>query len=71
MNQIQAGNSATQTKLEIGGRELTVDAGHVAQQASGAVTIRSGDTMLLVTATMAASAATGPLTVSTLNRCPR
>ena len=55
MNNIQAGNPATQTKLEIGGRGLTADAGHVAQQASGAVTIRSGDTMLLVTATMAAS----------------
>ncbi|HET9848077.1 MAG TPA: polyribonucleotide nucleotidyltransferase [Candidatus Dormibacteraeota bacterium] len=55
MNNIQAGNPATQTKLELGGRELTADAGHVAQQASGAVTIRSGDTMLLVTATMAAS----------------
>jgi polyribonucleotide nucleotidyltransferase len=55
VNNIQAGNPATQTKLEIGGRGLTADAGHVAQQASGAVTIRSGDTMLLVTATMAAS----------------
>ena len=55
MNNIQAGSPATQTKLELGGRELTADSGHVAQQASGAVTIRSGDTMLLVTATMAAS----------------
>ncbi|HEY4871136.1 MAG TPA: polyribonucleotide nucleotidyltransferase [Candidatus Dormibacteraeota bacterium] len=44
-----------QTQLEIGGRTLKVETGHVAQQASGAVTVRMGDTMLLVTATMAAT----------------
>ena len=44
-----------QTQLEIGGRTLTVETGHVAQQASGAVTVRMGDTMLLVTAVMAAA----------------
>jgi polyribonucleotide nucleotidyltransferase len=44
-----------QTQLEIGGRTLTVETGHVAQQASGAVTVRSGDTMLLVTAVMSAA----------------
>jgi len=44
-----------QTQIEIGGRTLTVEAGRVAQQASGAVTVRMGDTMLLVTATMAAT----------------
>ncbi len=55
MNQTQAEHSATSTQIEIGGRTLTVETGQVAQQASGAVTIRSGDTMLLVTATMAAS----------------
>jgi len=43
------------TQLEIGGRTLTVETGHVAQQASGAVTVRMGDTMLLVTAVMAAT----------------
>jgi polyribonucleotide nucleotidyltransferase len=32
------------------GRKLTVETGHIAEQASGAVLIRSGDTMLLVTA---------------------
>jgi polyribonucleotide nucleotidyltransferase len=32
------------------GRTLTVETGHIAEQASGAVLIRSGDTMLLVTA---------------------
>jgi polyribonucleotide nucleotidyltransferase len=44
-----------QTQLEIGGRTLTVETGHVAQQASGAVTVRMGETMLLVTAVMAAA----------------
>ena len=44
-----------QTQLEIGGRTLKVETGHVAQQASGAVTVRMGDTMLLVTATMSAT----------------
>jgi polyribonucleotide nucleotidyltransferase len=53
--QTQAGNPATQTKIDIGGRTLTAEAGRVAQQASGAVTVRMGDTMLLVTAVMAAS----------------
>jgi len=44
-----------QTQIEIGGRTLTVETGRVAQQASGAVTMRMGDTMLLVTAVMAAT----------------
>jgi len=43
------------TQLEIGGRTLTVETGHVAQQASGAVTVRMGDTMLLVTAVMSST----------------
>jgi polyribonucleotide nucleotidyltransferase len=55
VNQTHAGNPATQTKIEIGGRTLTVETGHVAQQASGAVTVRMGDTMLLVTAVMSAT----------------
>jgi len=55
VNTTHAGNPATQTQLEIGGRTLTVETGHVAQQASGAVTVRMGDTMLLVTAVMSAT----------------
>jgi len=55
VNQTHAGNPATLTNIEIGGRTLTVETGHLAQQASGAVTIRMGDTMLLVTAVMAAA----------------
>src|SRR6202163_4885336 len=46
------GGIVNKTQLEIGGRTLTVETGHVAQQASGAVTVRMGDTMLLVTAVM-------------------
>src|SRR5207244_4757005 len=48
------GGIVNQTQIEIGGRTLTVETGPVAQQASGAVTIRMGDNMLLVTAVMSA-----------------
>jgi polyribonucleotide nucleotidyltransferase len=37
----------------VGDRTITIETGRVAEQANGAVFIRSGDTMLLVTATMA------------------
>lgn len=37
---------------QIGGRDLVIETGHVAQQASGAVTVRYGDTMILATATL-------------------
>ena len=40
------------TQLEIGGRTLTLETGRVAGQASGAVIVRMGDTMVLVTAVM-------------------
>jgi polyribonucleotide nucleotidyltransferase len=36
--------------VEIGGKTLTIETGHVARQANGAVTVRYGDTMVLVTA---------------------
>jgi polyribonucleotide nucleotidyltransferase len=36
----------------IGDRSITFETGHVAEQANGALFVRSGDTMLLVTATM-------------------
>ena len=42
--------------LEIAGRTLTLETGLIAQQASGAVTVRYGDTMMLVTATGAREA---------------
>ena len=44
-----------QTQLELAGRTLIIESGRVAQQASGAVTVRMGDTMLLVTAVMSQS----------------
>ncbi len=40
---------------EIGGKKLTFEVGKLAQQASGAVTIRLGDTIVLVTAVMSAT----------------
>ncbi len=35
---------------EVGGKQLTIETGHVARQADGAVTVRYGETMVLVTA---------------------
>jgi polyribonucleotide nucleotidyltransferase len=40
-------------ELEVGGKTLTIQHGILAQQANGAVTVRLGDTVVLVTATMA------------------
>ncbi len=39
-------------KLQIGGRELIIETGLLAEQANGAVTVRYGDTEVLATATM-------------------
>ncbi len=38
--------------VSVGGREITFETGNIARQASGAVMVRSGDTMLLSTACM-------------------
>ena len=38
-------------QVEVGGRMLTFESGHVAQQASGSVMMRYGDTVVLVAAT--------------------
>ncbi|MBI2952946.1 MAG: polyribonucleotide nucleotidyltransferase [Chloroflexi bacterium] len=38
-------------EVEIGGKPLTIEAGKLAQQAGGAVTVRYGDTLILATAT--------------------
>ena len=43
---------------EIGGRELSLETGLLANQASGAVVVRYGDTVVLVTATMSPKART-------------
>ncbi len=54
-------------ELTIGERSLSIETGRLAKQADGAVIVRSGDTMVLVTACHAASAREGidflPLTV--------
>jgi polyribonucleotide nucleotidyltransferase len=54
-------------ELTIGGRTLSIETGRLAKQADGAVIVRSGDTMVLVTACRAANAREGidflPLTV--------
>jgi len=42
---------ATRVSVEIGGTEITLETGKLAKQASGAVVIQSGDTMVLGTAT--------------------
>ena len=42
-------------EIEVAGRSLQFETGELARQASGAVVVRSGDTMVLVTATMSAS----------------
>src|SRR5574341_212225 len=44
--------NAQRFSVTVGEREITVETGHFAQQAGGAVTVREGDTMLLATATM-------------------
>jgi len=53
--------------VEWGGRTLSIETGSFAGQANGAVTVRYGDTVILATATMAASPRPGigffPLTV--------
>jgi polyribonucleotide nucleotidyltransferase len=53
--------------ITIGGRTISIETGKLAKQADGAVIVRSGDTMVIVTACHAASARVGidflPLTV--------
>ncbi|MGI8903137.1 MAG: polyribonucleotide nucleotidyltransferase [Solirubrobacteraceae bacterium] len=44
-------DAATRVSVEIAGREISFETGKLAKQASGAVVVRSGDTMVLCTAT--------------------
>lgn len=59
---------AHSVELEFSGRKLSIETGKMAKQASGAVVIRSGDTMVLVTAVATKNAKEGqdffPLTVN-------
>ena len=43
----------------VGGTEITIETGRLAEQAGGAVTIRAGDTMLFAVATMSKNAREG------------
>ena len=55
-------------QVEFSGRTLTIETGKIAKQASGAVVVRAGDTMVLVTAVATKTAKEGqdffPLTVN-------
>ncbi|HEY3306849.1 MAG TPA: polyribonucleotide nucleotidyltransferase [Desulfuromonadaceae bacterium] len=55
-------------KVEFGGKEVTISTGKMAKQANGAVVVKSGDTMVLVTAVAQKEAKEGqdffPLTVN-------
>ena len=42
----------SRVSVEVGGKEISFETGKLARQASGAVVVRSGDTMVLCTATM-------------------
>src|SRR3954463_11316563 len=44
-------DSPTRVSVEIGGTEISFETGRLARQASGAVVVRAGDTMVLCTAT--------------------
>src|SRR5690349_21591564 len=54
-------------EISVGGRTISIETGRLAKQADGAVVVRSGDTMVLVTACAAANPRAGidflPLTV--------
>ncbi len=54
-------------EIQIGSRTISLETGKLAKQADGAIIVRSGDTVVLVTACRAASAREGidslPLTV--------
>lgn len=59
-------------ECEIGGRTLVIETGRVAKQAAGSVTVRYGDTLVLVTACASADPKEGidflPLTVDYLEK---
>ena len=49
-------NAVTRVSVEIAGNEISFETGRMAKQASGAVVVRQGDTMVLATATAGRSA---------------
>lgn len=50
-----AGSQVSTKKLYVGDKEITLETGRLAKQASGAVVVRCGDTMVLVTAVVSTS----------------
>jgi polyribonucleotide nucleotidyltransferase len=62
----------TQVTCTLGGKEIIIETGKLAKQAGGAVTVRCGDTIVLVTATAAQTPKEGidflPLTVEYLEK---
>ena len=60
-------NSSKTYVAEVGGKPITIETGHLAMQAGGAVTVRLGDSLVLVTATASKKPREGidffPLTV--------
>lgn len=62
----------TQVKSELGGKEIIIETGKLAKQAGGAVSVRCGDSIVLVTATSASTPKTDidflPLTVEYLEK---
>jgi len=48
---MSSNDSVTRVSVEIGGSEISFETGRMAKQASGAVVVRQGDTMVLSTAT--------------------
>jgi polyribonucleotide nucleotidyltransferase len=60
-------NSSRKYVAEVGGRSITIETGHLAMQAGGAVTVRLGDSLVLCTATASKKPREGidffPLTV--------
>ncbi len=66
------GPEATRVVADIGGQEIIFETGRLAKQANGSVTVRSGDSLVLVTAVGARSAREGadffPLTVDVEER---
>jgi polyribonucleotide nucleotidyltransferase len=49
----------TKESIEIGGRTLTIETGKMAKQADGAVLVRYGDTVVLVTSVVSKEPAEG------------
>ena len=47
---MEGGNKLENFSMELSGRLLTIEVGKVAEQADGAVVVRYGDTVVLVTA---------------------